>query len=502
MASGHRRLARPASLEGPLDYEQVRDMVWAAIEHGSPRAGSLEAKIRPGAWVVIKPNIIALRPRRSYRTGDITDMRVTKAVLEYVAGNSRAARVTVAEGGSYRNLHDPATGNVMVQNGQRVNAVTFDWGDKEWPGFTGSLGGLLKEAGARFPDKKIDYVDLAYDVVRDASGKMKRIEVPRSPNGVGAFSDRSDYYVSNTVLNCDFLITVPVMKVHDYSGITCCLKNYVGTAPRVAYASPGGFSNTILHDEHEVDNRIDHFITDLAAFHPPDYAVVDGIRGLQYTEHSNGRPDQMVRSNLIIAGEDAIAADALAADLIGFNTWDMEFLQMAQQRQMGTMDFGNLDVRGDDPGKLRQRWIKPRRWYGRGNREWVLSRDPGAPVAGWERYTSPNDTLRFARWTGEEVAPGATFGAAVKVRAEGHRKAFLWVGARGKVTAMLNGETVMEQVNRTRYRVGQFQQPVELRPGENQLVFNIEALASETLLSAHLVTPRNDGDTVDGIRWG
>lgn len=39
--------------------------------------------------------------------------------------------------------------------------------------------------------------------------------------------------------------------------------------------------------EHSVDTRIDPFIGDLAAFHPPDYNVVDVLRGLQYTEHNN-----------------------------------------------------------------------------------------------------------------------------------------------------------------------------------------------------------------------
>ena len=33
---------------------------------------------------------------------------MTKAVLEYVAEKSRAARITVAEGGSYRRIGDPA----------------------------------------------------------------------------------------------------------------------------------------------------------------------------------------------------------------------------------------------------------------------------------------------------------------------------------------------------------------------------------------------------------
>lgn len=499
--STHPKLPRPTAVDDPLDYEMVRDMVWQAIRYGAPDAGSLEAKIKPGSWVVVKPNIVALRPRRSYRTGDITDMRVTKAVVEYVARFSKAARITIAEGGSYRRIGDPETGEVTTQNGSRVDARTFDWGDMEFPGFGGSLGGMVQRFGRDFAGRKFDYVDLSYDAMRDPSGNFQRIHVPKSPRGIGAFGERADYVVTNTIVNCDFLISVPVMKVHDQCGITACLKNYVGTAPREFYAPPGTFSNLTLHKEHSLDGRIDSFIVDLAAFHPPDFNVVDAIRGLQYTEHNNGRPDQMLRNNAIIAGENAVATDALVANLAGFNAWDIEFLHMAAQRDMGSMDLDRIEVAGDDPVRLRQRWAKPRNWFGRCNREWLVTAAPESDLRSWSRYTAPTDTLRFSACPFEESAPGATYGAAVRVRAEGHRKAFLWLGALGRVTATLNGEKVMEQENMTRYRIGQFRAPVELKPGENLLVFHAQSSAGKPQLSALLVDPRNDGDTVDGIRW-
>jgi hypothetical protein len=43
----------------------------------------------------------------------------------------------------------------------------------------------------------------------------------------------------------------------------------------------------------------------------------------------------------------------------------------------------------------------------------------------------------------------------------------------GRVESQLNGETVMVEENLTRYRIGQFQKPVELRSGENLLVFRV-----------------------------
>ena len=136
---------------------------------------------------------------------------------------------------------------------------------------------------------------------------------------------------------------MPVAKVHENCGITACFKNYVGTGPRCAYARPGIFWNADLHDQHTVDTRIDPFIADLASFHPPDYNVVDGIRGLQLTEHNNRQPDQMVRNNLVLAGEDTVATDAVVAKLLGFNGADVDYLQMGAARGL-TADFRSLTI--------------------------------------------------------------------------------------------------------------------------------------------------------------
>jgi uncharacterized protein (DUF362 family) len=495
--STHHRLANPVSPEHALDAAIVRDMVWKAIEYGTPRAGSLEAKIKPGSWVVIKPNIVFLRPSQSYTTGDITDFRVTRAVLEYVAAKSKARRITIAEGGSYRSTKDSAKDDAVMQNGRHVDARTFDWGEQEFPGFGGSLGDLLAEFQQRYPQKQFDYADLSYDAMRTPSGEFRRIEVPRGPGGIGAFGGRPDYFVTNTIRNCDFLITVPVMKVHLQCGITACLKNYVGTAPREAYSAPGQFWNVNLHRDHSLGGRIDPFIADLASFHPPDYCVVDGIRGLQAQEHSLGRADQMIRSNLVIAGEDPVAADALVANLLGFQPWDIDFLHLASSRGMGSMDLGRADVAGDDPERLRRRWEKPKGWYGRCNREWRVTANPEAPAASWTAHTSRVDTLDLPKIAGQSGA----YAVSTRIQAEGARKGFLWIGGQGRISAEWNGETVLRQDALTRPRVGQYRAAIALRSGENRLVIRVEPQGGQAQLSALVTGPRNDGDTVEGIRW-
>ncbi len=499
VASTHSKLIQPSSLEDPLDYPRIRNMVWQAIEYGRPRAGSLEDKIKPGSWVVIKPNIIGLPPRRTYRTGDVTDLRVTKAVLEYVASKSRAARITVAEGGSYRGLHDPVEDNRMIQNGVHVNALTADW-STEFVGFNQTLGEILDEVRGRFPDKKFDYIDLAYDAPKNAAGEFDWRDVPLSPNGVGAFGAKKQYVMAKTILDCDFLISVPVMKVHLVCGLTGCLKNYVGTAPRIVYTTPGSFSNFQLHRDCSVEGRFDPFIVDLAAFHPPDYCVVDAIRGLQYSEHGTNRDDQQMRSNMILAGEDPVATDSMLARLMGYQPWDIQFLHMASQRQIGTMDAGKIDVIGDDPDRLQRRWGKPNNWTGRCNREWLVTQNPDAKIESWTRFTSPADTLHLAEWQ-EPASDTTTYRSAVRVISDGARKAFLWMGVHGEVTAYLNGDKVMQEKGVTRYRIGQFQYPVELRSGENLLVVETKPFRGTADVSVLLVGPRNDGDSAEGFRW-
>ena len=76
-------------------------------------------------------------------------------------------------------------------------------------------------------------------------------------------------------------------------------------------------------------------------------------------------------------------------------------------------------------------------------------------------------------------------------------RGFPWTGARGRFTATLNGEMVMRETADTRYRIGQFQCGITLRPSDNLLVFQVEELDGLALLSALITGPNNDGDTAE-----
>ncbi len=267
--------------------------------------------------------------------------------------------------------------------------------------------------------------------------------------------------------------------------MTCCFKNYVGTGPRIAYGR-AIMTNQGLHNNHSVDTRIDPFIGDLAAFHPPDYNVVDFIRGLQYTEHDNRQPDQMIRTNIIMAGENPVSVDAIAATMIGYNPTDIDYLHMANARGLGSFDLKDIEVLGEEPDKYYRKWGKPRTWYARAIREWRVTGDPSSDVRNWKRYTSFGDVGDLAAAAGS-AAP--VYAAAVTVKADGAKKGFLWAGFSGKGTVELNGRQIMAEDGSPRTRVGQYKQPIELQAGENKLVFKVNSTDGKASLGAFLSGP-------------
>jgi hypothetical protein len=161
------------------------------------------------------------------------------------------------------------------------------------------------------------------------------------------------------------------------------------------------------------------------------------------------------------------------------------------------MDLNSIDVIGDDPLKLARRWEKPRRWYGRCNREWLATTSPDTDMRTWKTIKARGDSLDLVKALG----PASSYSLAVRLKADGHRKGYLWAGLRGNVTASLNGHEILRRASDTTYRVGQFQNPMELRSGSNLLQFRVEPVNGEAMLSVLVSSHENAGDTMEGIRY-
>jgi uncharacterized protein (DUF362 family) len=114
-----------------------------------------------------------------------------------------------------------------------------------------------------------------------------------------------ELYFPKTVRGVDFLVSLPKLKTHHWAGVTLSLKNMFGVIPGSCY----GWPKNILHWA-----GIDRAILDINAAVRPDFAIVDGIIGME----GNG-PIQGVSktAGVLVAGDDPVAVDSTCARIMG-----------------------------------------------------------------------------------------------------------------------------------------------------------------------------------------
>ena len=122
-----------------------------------------------------------------------------------------------------------------------------------------------------------------------------------------------------------FIISLPVLKDHDFSKTTVSMKNMFGLAPGKYYA--GGWNKSKLHSP-----SVDDSIVDVCLYRKPDLSVVDASVALQ-GGHLSGQKKHI---GLILAGFDPVAVDAVGSQLLGHDPGWIHYLTLAEGR-LGSM---------------------------------------------------------------------------------------------------------------------------------------------------------------------
>jgi uncharacterized protein (DUF362 family) len=142
-----------------------------------------------------------------------------------------------------------------------------------------------------------------------------------TPVGGGAFIYES--FVFNHILEeVDVFVSVAKMKCHWYAGITLSIKNLVGLVPVVDYRlSEEHGHRSALHGptDEETRTRLPRVIADLVRARPIDLALIDGIRTAEGSEGPWNQCFGPVQPGVLVAGKDAVATDAVAAAVMGFD---------------------------------------------------------------------------------------------------------------------------------------------------------------------------------------
>jgi uncharacterized protein (DUF362 family) len=90
---------------------------------------------------------------------------------------------------------------------------------------------------------------------------------------------------------------------------------------------------------------IEASILDVAAAVRPDFAIVDGIVGMEGNGPISGTP---VEAGVLVFGNDPVATDVVAARLMGIDPERIAYLAEAG-RFLGQADVERIDHTGEDP---------------------------------------------------------------------------------------------------------------------------------------------------------
>ncbi len=134
-------------------------------------------------------------------------------------------------------------------------------------------------------------------------------------------------HVCKRALESDFLISLPVLKGHCQTRMTCALKNMKGC-----------ISDSEKRRFHR--DGLDECIAALATAIIPHVSIVDGICGdLDFEE--GGNP---VRANRMLLGADPVKLDAYVCSLMGMSPTEVGYIPLAEEYGVGEMGVEERDI--------------------------------------------------------------------------------------------------------------------------------------------------------------
>jgi uncharacterized protein (DUF362 family) len=160
--------------------------------------------------------------------------------------------------------------------------------------------------------------------------------------------------IHKSLRDIDMLCSVPMMKTHVLARVTLGLKNVIGLYPGSAYCAVRSCVHT------QADNAgspsIAFEILDMAKANKMGLTVIDGSMAMEGDGPSNGK---LVKMDLIIAGTNPLAADMVAASIMGFEHTEIPQFVLAHQSGMSPSSLEEIEIRGETIEAVKRNFIRP-----------------------------------------------------------------------------------------------------------------------------------------------
>ena len=300
------------------DYERGR--VRAAVREAIESLPAADRFFRPGSKILLKPNLLSSNdtPDRAINTHP----EFVRAVAELFV--ERGCKVLIGD----------SCGSLTPGSTQRAISAT-------------GIDRVADEVGAEV----VDFDRCAcVDVETPNYRVLPSFRIPRVAREV------------------DLFVTLPKFKTHGLMLLTGAVKNQFGLIP--------GRGKKNIHLIAPKPETFAHALLDLHAAARPHLAVMDAIVGMEGNGPAGGEPAEV---GLVMAGNDCIALDAVAAEIMGYERGEVSTVRLGHERGLGVGRLEDIRLLGlpleravlADFGKLASR------------REETLARMLPSPVLRW-----------------------------------------------------------------------------------------------------------------------
>lgn len=180
------------------------------------------------------------------------------------------------------------------------------------------------------------------------------------------YFNNSKLTMNKVLMDTDVYVSIPKLKHHAEAGVTCSLKNQVGSVPQSFYeTSQIHYRRQALHSPSNGSSAsyLPRSICDLNAARPVHLAVVDGIKNATGGEGVWNTHFAPAEKHVLFAGKEPVATDSIGAYLMGLDPeaeklklpgdngyGDTEcdnYLHLLHTKGVGTNQLNEIDVVGD-----------------------------------------------------------------------------------------------------------------------------------------------------------
>ena len=265
--------------------------IMKAVKKALDLIGGIQDLVKAGDLVLINPSWVA--PPVEREAGCITIAEVPRAIADMV--KTLGARPVIAES----------------------SAVGVD------------TEKVIESSGYR------ELRDLGYEVIN-----LKKTPWVNLPTENGEVFETLPCW--ELVRQADVIISVPKLKTHDQTEMTCAIKKLKGLLTDQGKKG--------MHQEGLFEG-----VVDLLTAVKPKLAVVDAIVCQEGLGPIFGKPVEM---NLIVAGKDLVAVDSTCARLIGYEPEEALLTVNSAARGLGVMDPSQIEILGEPLDGVKRRFLR------------------------------------------------------------------------------------------------------------------------------------------------